>query len=193
MRLVQLDDVIPKPYQDQLEAEASALGWYFHAETARPGLNFANAYGGFFHMAFDAALPNPVVSVINALLLPLLLVALDKAKLTLNQLIRVRLGMFPRTLQEARHHNPHVDFYEPHLVGLYYLNDSDGDTVVFNETSDKVSLEQSVTYTNDNAFTELTRIAPKKGRMAFFDGKHYHASMHPRQHSHRMVATFDFR
>jgi hypothetical protein len=30
MQLIQLEDVIPRPYQDQLEAETSALGWYFH-------------------------------------------------------------------------------------------------------------------------------------------------------------------
>jgi hypothetical protein len=118
MQLVQLDDVIPKAYQDQLEAETSALGWYFHKETARPGLSFSQSYGGFFHMAYDAAPPSPVASAINALLVPLLFVSLDKAKLKLNDLIRVRLGMFPRTLLDVPYHNPHVDFYEPHLVGL---------------------------------------------------------------------------
>jgi hypothetical protein len=193
MQLVQLDDVIPKAYQDQLEAETSALGWYFHKETARPGLSFSQSYGGFFHMAYDAAPPSPVASAINALLVPLLFVSLDKAKLKLNDLIRVRLGMFPRTLLDVPYHNPHVDFYEPHLVGLYYVNDSDGDTAVFKETSDSVSLEQSVKYANEGRFTELARISPKKGRMVFFDGKHYHASMHPLEHPQRIVVTFNFR
>jgi 2-oxoglutarate-Fe(II)-dependent oxygenase superfamily protein len=193
MKLVQIDNVIPKPYQDQLEAEASALGWYFHNETARPGVGFARTFGGFFHMAFDAASPVPVVSAINALLVPLLFVSVDKANLKFNDLIRVRLGMFPQTELDAPFHNPHADFYTPHLVGLYYLNDSDGDTVVFNETSDAVSLEQSVKYANDGRFTEQVRISPRKGKMVFFDGRHYHASMHPKTHSHRMVVTFNFR
>jgi len=193
MQLIQLDDVIPKPYQDQLEAETSALGWYFHKETARPGLSFSQSYGGFFHMAFDIASLTPVASAINALLVPLLFVALDKANLKLNDLIRVRLGMFPQTPLEVPYHNPHVDFYEPHLVGLYYVNDSDGDTVVFNETFEKVSLEQSVKHANEHKFTELARISPKKGRMVFFDGRHYHASMHPMAHPQRIAITFNFR
>jgi hypothetical protein len=193
MQLVQFDDVIPKAYQDQLEAETSALGWYFHKETARPGLKFSQSYGGFFHMAFDIASSSPVASAVNALLVPLLFVSLDKAKLKFNDLIRVRLGMFPKTMLDVPYHNPHVDFYEPHIVGLYYVNDADGDTVVFNETFEKVSLEQSVTYANEGKFTELARISPKKGRMVFFDGKHYHASMHPREHSQRIVVTFNFR
>ena len=79
MQLVQIENVIPKIYQDQLEAETSALAWFFHKETARPGLKFSNNYGGFFHMAFDITSPAPVISTINGMLVPLLFVATDKA------------------------------------------------------------------------------------------------------------------
>lgn len=193
MDLVQLDNVIPTPYQDQLETEISALSWFFHKESARPGLDFAASYGGFYHMAFDAASPAPVVSAINAMLVPLLFVACDKAGLRFSNLIRVRLGLFPRDALNVPFHNPHVDFYEPHLVGLYYVNDSDGDTVVFDQTADQVTVQESVTLANAGRFTEKARVPPKKGRMAFFDGKHYHASMHPMKTSHRIVITFNFR
>lgn len=192
MQLVQIEDVIPKLYQDQLEAETAALGWFFHKESARPGLNFSSSYGGFFHMAFDAASPTPVASPINALLIPLLFVSCDKAAVEFNNLVRIRLGMFPQTPIDVPYHNPHVDFYQPHIVGLYYVNDSDGDTVVFNETFDDLNVEQSARYANEGKFTELARISPKKGTMVFFDGKHYHASMHPRQHPNRIVITFNF-
>jgi 2OG-Fe(II) oxygenase superfamily len=193
MQLIQLDDVIPKPYQDQLEAETSALGWFFHKESARPGLGFARNYSGFYHMAFDAASAVPVVSAINAMLIPLLFVSCDKAGQRFTDLIRVRLGLFPANEMNVPYHNPHVDFYEPHKVALYYVNDSDGDTVVFNETAEQVSVEQSVTLANSGRFTEMARIAPRKGRMVFFDGKHYHASMHPTKSAHRIVVTFNFR
>lgn len=193
MQLIQLDDVIPKPYQDQLEAEISGLGWFFHKESARPGLTFAANHAGFFHMAFDAASATPVVSAVNAMLVPLLFVACDKAGLSFSGLIRARLGLFTQNVLEVPHHNPHVDFYEPHVVGLYYVNDSDGDTVVFNQTADQVTVQQSVALANSGGFTELARIAPRKGRMAFFDGRHYHASMHPVKSSHRIVVTFNFR
>jgi hypothetical protein len=193
MQLVQLDDVIPKPYQDQLEAEISNLGWFFHKESARPGLEFAANHGGFYHMAFDAASAVPVVSAINAMLVPLLFVSCDKAGLRFSDLIRVRLGLFPRNAQDVPHHNPHVDFYEPHLVGLYYVNDSDGDTVIFNQTADQVSAQESAAFANAGRFTEMARVAPRKGRMVFFEGKHYHASMHPMKSSHRIAVTFNFR
>lgn len=192
MDLIQIEDVIPKAYQDQLETETNALGWFFHQESARPGVTFTRNFPGFFHMAFDVSAPNPVASAINALLIPLLFVACDKAGLKVNGLIRIRLGMFPQTLLDVPFHNPHVDFYQPHTVGLYYVNDSDGDTVVFEETFEELTLEQSVRHANLGRFRESKRIAPKKGRMAFFDGKHYHASMHPMKHAARTVVTFDF-
>ena len=92
----------------------------------------------------------------------------------------------------APHHNPHVDFYQPHQSALYYVNDSDGDTSIFNETFDDVSLEQSLVYTAEQRFTLAKRIAPKKGKMIGFPGKHYHASMHPMEASHRIAIAFSF-
>ena len=194
MSVIEIPDVIPKLYQDQIEAETAGLGWYFHPESARPGLTFAHRYSGFFHMAFDAAAsPSPVTSTINAVLVPLLFIFCDRAKLPFTNLIRVRLGMFPQNPLEVPHHNPHVDFYEPHMVALYYVNDSDGDTVLFKETAEDVSLQQSARHANEGRFRELARIPPKKGKMVAFDGRHYHASMHPRTHASRIVITFNFR
>lgn len=193
MKVIEVDDVIPKLYQDQIEKETATLAWFFHPESARPDLEFSNSYGGFFHMGYDITSATPVVSAINAILVPVLFIFCDKANIKLNTLLRVRLGMFTKSSTDVAYHNPHVDFYEPHNVALYYVNDSDGDTVVFNETSDDLTLQQSVRYSNENRFTEIKRIAPKKGRMAWFDGKQYHASMHPMKHSHRIVVTFDFR
>ena len=193
MSVIEIADVIPKLYQDQIEAETAGLGWYFHSESARPGLAFANQYSGFFHMAFDAANPNPVTSAINAVLVPLLFIFCDRAKLPFTNLIRVRLGLFPNNPLDVPYHNPHVDFYEPHQVALYYVNDSDGDTVLFRETADEVTLQQSARHANENRFTELQRIPPRKGKMVAFDGRRYHASMHPRTHASRVVITFNFR
>jgi hypothetical protein len=93
---------------------------------------------------------------------------------------------------DVPHHNPHVDFYQPHRAALYYVNDSDGDTVIFNETYDDVSREQSLRYTKEGLFTVARRVSPKKARMCGFDGKHYHASMHPMQSSSRIAIAFSF-
>jgi hypothetical protein len=191
MSIVEIDDVIPRTYQNQIEAETTSarMAWFFDVETGRRDRVDSN-YAGFSHTVYHvedrAAAPSPM----TALLLPLLFTFCDKAELPFHTLLRIRLGLFPRTMIEAAHHNPHVDFYQPHRVAIYYVNDADGDTVVFNETFADVSREQSIAYTEEQRFTIARRVSPKKGRMVGFDGRHYHASMHPMQASHRIAVAF---
>jgi len=69
----------------------------------------------------------------------------------------------------------HVDLDIDHLVCLYYVNNSDGDTVLFEE--DKK--------------TEIKRVTPKKGRVVFFDGSIPHCSSRPSLNT-RAVINMDF-
>jgi hypothetical protein len=192
--VVEIDDVIPKLYQDQIEAEATSdkMAWFFSAESARR-VQVENSYGGFSHVAYrfnnEAAAAS---SPLTALLLPLLFSFCDKAGVPFKTLLRIRLGLFTQNAAGGPYHNPHVDFYLPHYNALYYVNDSDGDTFIFNETYDEVSLERSVEYTRERKFTIARRISPRRGRMIGFDGRHYHASMHPTQSSHRIAIAFSF-
>jgi hypothetical protein len=58
---------------------------------------------------------------------------------------------------DALHTTPHIDSNKDHKVLIYYVNDCDGDTFIFQ---------------ND----EVERISPKKGRFVLFDGSYYHAA-----------------
>lgn len=195
MEIIQIEDAIPRPYQDQVEAELTSTrtAWFFHEDSARSAKGELEAsYGGFSHPTFNIKEPNPVLSPLNAILVPILFVFCEKAGLQFNALMRIRIGLFTRAMFQAPHHNPHVDLYEPHRVALYYVNDSDGDTVVFKETYDDVPKPHAARYANEGKFTVGEKISPKKGKMVSFDGKRYHASMHPLAHSSRIVVTFDF-
>lgn len=61
------------------------------------------------------------------------------------------------------YYDPHTDLPYPHLVVLYYVNDSDGDTVFF-----------------DNNNNVVQRVTPKKGRVVLFDGNHKHGGGIPK-------------
>ena len=57
---------------------------------------------------------------------------------------------------------PHTDITDKHTVYLYYINDCDGDTIIY-----------------DNDKNIVNRITPKQGRIIIFDGKTYHSSSQP--------------
>ena len=69
------------------------------------------------------------------------------------------------------------------MVMIYYVNDSDGDTIFFNEKH---------TGTIDNSKKTISqRITPKKNKCIIFDGLQYHAGSTPKN-SHRMFININF-
>ena len=79
--------------------------------------------------------------------------------------------------------NPHIDIIgkAEFIVALYYVCDSDGDTVIYNETkeSKKYTIKKSVT--------------PKQGRMVIFDGALYHAAEQPINSNTRCIVNYNLR
>jgi hypothetical protein len=194
MEIIELPNAIPKPYQDLVESElgSSEMLWTYQEEVARGSSQFKSSFGGFSHMAYLTDDHAPSASPLSSLLLPILFVFCEKAKLEFKALLRIRVGLFTRTPGSAPHHNPHVDFSQPHLTAVYYVNDSDGDTFLFNETVDDVSVDGSVEHANRGRFTLAGTVPPKKGKMACFDGRHYHASSYPSEAARRIAITFNF-
>jgi hypothetical protein len=194
MEIVEIPNAIPRAYQDQVESELASpqMLWTFQEEIARGASKFATSFGGFSHMAYLTSDDEPIISPMSSLLLPILFVFCDKANLEFRALLRIRIGLFPRTISNVAHHNPHIDFGQPHRTAVYYVNDCDGDTVIFNETVGELSVERSVDYANAGRFSVAATIPPKKGKMACFDGRHYHASSYPTEAAKRIVVTFNF-
>ena len=74
------------------------------------------------------------------------------------------------------------DNEEEHLAAVYYVNDSDGDTIIYNEIK---------TYQNNKLSTRV-RVSPKKGRMVLFNGMHLHTSEYPYTNDMRAIINFNF-
>lgn len=195
---VEFDDLIPKLYQDQIEAELTSdnMAWHFRLDPGRTvsvlGASGADAvYSGFTNTVFHIENVGAPPSLVTALLLPLLFTFCHQAKIPFTRLLRIRLGLYPRIMSEGIHH-PHVDFYYPHYNALYYVNDADGDTVLFEETFDDVPKAALAGYLQADRFKVARTVTPKKGRMIGFPGKQYHASMHPMKATHRIAIAFSF-
>lgn len=83
---------------------------------------------------------------------------------------------------------PHLDENPPmgdNWIMIYYINDSDGDTVLFNE---KWQLGENLPFPNiDRDLTIRKTVSPKKGRVLFFNSLFYHSANCPINYPTRLV------
>ncbi len=146
-----------------------------------PGANYDGPQYGLQYLAYNK---DKERSPIFDKVVPLLYALEEKTGITVQEVYRIRIALTTTVGKEVQH-LPHVDIEMPHKVLLYYVNDSDGDTFMFNEmySPDKGELTE---------FTLKERITPKKGRAIIFDGLRYHNSSKPVNHTARYIINIDF-
>ena len=109
-------------------------------------------------------------------------------------MLRVRLRYTHKGIghTESKYAPPHVDFYSsnPYSTFVYYVNDSDGDTIIFDKIFDSAKEKYDPVFSEP--LPELLRITPKQGSGLFFNGHRYHAGNYPITQSSRIVINFDF-
>jgi len=82
----------------------------------------------------------------------------------------------------------HCDFDTPHLVVLYYVLNSDGDTIIVNkQIEEDTGVDKNLKYTD---YEVLHRITPKQGRAIIFNGKYYHTAEQPTNNA-RCIINFN--
>lgn len=186
-----IDDVIPKSYQDEIEKvllyDAQWMlkydvtydkSLFDQVQATNPSLK---PRPGFNH---SLVRDFTVVSPIHVFLKPLILQGLDRVGLTLD---RVSLGRaFLQTpnvdLSQDIKDPLHVDSHQSHMVFLYYVVSSEGQTLL---TDCKADWETDIPF-RPSRFTYdkcniIKRVTPKKGRLLMFDGRHYHAAEQSRK------------
>jgi hypothetical protein len=151
--------------------------WYFQpvsANASELGDPWAHALSHLIYKDGEAVSPlyDPALLVLLALA--------DRQGFTLDQCLRMRLGMLTRVPHPVVH-APHVDHTNPkHRTACWYANDSSGPTVIYNETREST------------AYTELHREPPIFNNCVDFDGRHFHSSSAPDQHMNRVVLTINY-
>ena len=91
-----------------------------------------------------------------------------------SSIFRMKSNLLLKT--QSSPNTPHIDSSDSHTVLLYYVNDSSGPTVFYDENLKVVN-----------------EISPKKGRIIVFDGSVYHSSSSPQSNSHRCVINFNLK
>jgi hypothetical protein len=178
MDIVILDDVISKEYQDYLEKlllDNPDMPWHLirnlnqlksaQQNISTPGLSIQSISDGNDHgmLAF----------VFRSLAFNLA----EKLDISIKEIINARtfLQLPGGNLNEKVDREFHVDYVKPHRVLLYYVNESDGNTIILKQRYPFSHGSISGLTTGD----VLQEIEPKKGRVVMFDGSHFHSSTIP--------------
>jgi hypothetical protein len=130
--------------------------------------------------------------------LMILLSALDKQNQVLQSLSRIRLSFIHNKMIPIMQ-GAHIDqrYEDPNLKyrnGLFYINDSDGDTIIFkkkiNETRPAVTSSEE--YNKAHDLKIFKKISPKCNRWYDFNARRLHTSTSPVKHDRRMVVSFNY-
>ena len=129
----------------------------------------------------------------NNLLTPILYSAISNTDIVFTQILQARGFMSMPVSKDTvdKIDKPHVDRYHHHMVCIYYVNDSDGDTVIFNKQFENYVFNTPLKELDPNNLPILQTITPKKGRCVIFNGKFFHASTQPTT-GVRCIINFNF-
>jgi len=173
-----IDNAINESYQDFIESLFGGIDmpWYYNPSISRSDPEAGDTNEGFAQVTYDI-LNNRFKTPFSDITMPILLEGVykhNKYKVRIEDIIRIRVGMFLKN-QSPGDHLPHVDYKFPHTTLLYYVNDSDGPTKIYND-------QRRV----------IKEVKPKKGRVLIFDGNYYHSSSGPVKSARRIAINFNF-
>ena len=101
-----------------------------------------------------------------------------------NFIWRSRADMVTWTGKDEFIHAPHVDINFPNIASIFYVNESDGDTVFYN------TKEEDITHYSE--LTEHERVSPKPNRLVMFRGDLLHTGCSPTKHANRILINSNF-
>jgi hypothetical protein len=184
-----IDNVIPPTLFTLLENRISSTNfpWYY-VPTSYEGKVGKYSWS---HLALDGDIR---LSGMTDFLETLIIGALDIAGDPANRLHRIRLGLLTKTSVNEIN-DPHVDSEIQHKTGLIYLNNSDGNTILYNEKYDVTSGMTPYDYfvkTLDQTISIKESVESRKNRLLLFNGLHYHSSTTPTNVDRRITINFNY-
>jgi len=190
-----IDNLFAKEHQDLIETSALRIPWFFQDNTCDFSYisNYPKQIDGvketpfFVNMLYDDFQSQseyfkyfaPIVGALER----------HMKRPYMKRLFRMKANMYLKQpdYPDFHFHTPHVDVYDEKTdtigdgeIFLYYVDDSDGPTYMFNER-----------FPTDNV-TKSGFVAPEKGKGVLFDLQTLHASSPPRFHERRMTLNFVF-
>lgn len=102
--------------------------------------------------------------------------------------VKANLTFKDATYPTDCYNGAHVDFFDNNVITfLYYINDSDGDTIFF---SDFLNHKEDKEDKNIRELVEIHRETPKAGTGLLFKSNQLHSSSPPKSTNRRMVMNY---
>jgi hypothetical protein len=158
--------------------ELKSLNDPFITEDTYFGYQFVNVL--YTHKTINE---NGVYQAQNFHIVSSIIKAVFETKICSVNLLRCKVNMLLKRSEVTKemHDVIHGDSPEKHYVAIYYVNDYDGDTMIF-EGTDPQNFDK----------TKYVTVSPKKGRLVLFNGKHLHCAKFPVDNNRRIVINFNF-
>jgi|TARA_R100000455_G_C6235408_1_gene95837 hypothetical protein len=187
-----IDDFIDEEYQEEIKGylmgdwgidEDDVFPWYYidDVTAAYEDDNQGRPCLSHVYVEYLEDGSSEILSEWHELFEPLLLKACEVLEIPKAKIIQGRSFLqFPLNLNSKDDDTPHIDLDEGdrHVVVLYYVVSSDGDTVIYNQR------------TESDTYTVKQKVTPKQGRVVIFDGGLYHTAQQPHKHI-RCVANYN--
>ena len=190
-KILIFDDLIDLEYQEKIKNilisnekyKGFYFPWYFTDDVTKEGDSNSQKRPAFFHgyvNCNDGEIGGSVDSVFHELFVSLVqnsCRAIDKTNVSI---MKGRSFLqLPSNFKGPRADTPHVDtadgYFIDHFVMLYYVCDSDGDTILYNEQASS----NNIFVKKHDKYTIQKRVTPKQGRVVLFDGSYYHTAEQP--------------
>ena len=175
-KIIVIDDFISLEYQQKIKDELlgldNAFPWNYSEDVTGAGDFDSQHRPAMSHqyVSVDDDDISEISSVYHHLFTPLLSKACQYLKIPEAEIIQGRSFLqVPLNLKNRDVDTPHIDILDRNnfFVVLYYVCDSDGDTIIYNETKES------------DQYTIKQRVTPKKGRVVIFDGILMHTAEQP--------------
>lgn len=162
------DDAVPIELQNDIYDRmlVKAFGWFYQSDMEHNPNTSAKGYverPGFVNTIYQQGwdIDTPYLNILT-----------NNSKIFVepSKIIQIKASLLTQTNLENLLDNPHTDLTTPHMTAIYYVNDCDGDTVIYDKMYDDPG----------SMWTEVqATVTPKKGRLVVFNGKYLHASTRP--------------
>ena len=195
-----LDNYLTKSYHKEIQEllTGSNFPWYYNNNISNDnntGTTHFNEYG-FSHNFQEYKLGGGRLADTHyaTFIKPFLLQAMDTVKC--NMVLRCRGDMVTHSHEEFIH-PAHVDFIFPNTSTIFYVNDTDGDTMLYGKDSFdkdiKIDQDRFGTLSQEGVELEIKeRISPKANRLVIYDGSLLHTGSSPTQHKTRILLNSNF-